>query len=165
MNLLHCLEMQEDSLIEVFVTSASYEQWVAAIEGLTAGGFILGMKHHDSDVPVDLDPEMFNEGDSVDYLLSVQVGRQSWTTQFYSLTLIDFQGDPRSVRTERDIADVAEFMRVISEATGRAVSLSSETLDYANATAYMTVTANGAPDGPTGPGAQRSARQARRIER
>ncbi|WP_031514941.1 hypothetical protein [Streptomyces sp. NRRL F-5123] len=147
LNLLQFLKMQEDSLIEVFVTSASYEQWVAAIEGLAVGGFILGMKHFDSDVPVDLNPEMFNEGDNVDYLLSVQVGRQSWTTQFYSSTLIDFQGDPRSIHTEKDVADVVEFMRVISEATGQTVHLSSETLDYANATAYMTVAANGAPDG------------------
>ena len=137
LNLLQCLEIQEDSLIEVFVTPASYEQWVAAIEGLAAGGFILGMKHFDTDVPVDLNPTMFNEGDDVDYLLSVQVGRQSWTTQFYSSTLIDFQGDPRGIRTEKDVADVAEFMRVISEATRQTVSLSSETLDYANATAYI----------------------------
>ncbi|MFF0010865.1 hypothetical protein [Streptomyces sp. NPDC005374] len=147
LNLLQRLEMQEDSLIEVFVTSASYGQWVAVLEGLAAGGFILRMKHFDSDVPVDINPAMFNEGDNVDYLLSVQVGRQSWTTQFYSSTLIDFQGDPRGIRTEKDVADVAEFMRVISEATGQTVCLSSETLDYANATAYMTVTAYGAHDG------------------
>ncbi|MDQ0696292.1 hypothetical protein [Streptomyces sp. W4I9-2] len=143
LSLLQFLEMQEDSLIEVFVTSVSYKHWVATIEGLAADGFILRMKHFESDVPVVLDPAMFNEGDNVDYLLSVEVGRQSWTTQFYSSTLIDFQGDPLGIRTEKDVADVVKFMRVISKATGRRVSLSSETLDYANATAYMTVGAHG----------------------
>jgi hypothetical protein len=146
MSLLRRLEMQEDSLIEVFVSSTSYEQWVAVTKGLAAAGYPLTMKHFDSTVPVDLTPAMFNEGEEVDFLLSVQVGQQSWTTQFYSSTLIDFQGDPRCVLTESDIADIVEFMRVIAAAIGRTVCLSPETLDYENAPAYMRVDAYGVLD-------------------
>ncbi len=139
--------MQEDSLIEVFVNSTSYEQWVATVMGLTAAGYPLAMKRLDSTVPVALSRAMFNEGEEVDYLLSVQVGQQLWTTQFYSSTLIDFQGDPRCILTESDIADTVEFMRVIAVATRRTVSLSPETLDYENATAYIRVDAYGVVDG------------------
>ncbi|MEU7610479.1 hypothetical protein [Micromonospora sp. NPDC049204] len=71
--------------------------------------------------------------------LHVRVGRQLWTTQFYSTSLVDFQGDPLAVTTKADLDDVEKFMVVISRATGKTARFIPESLDPQKTRSYLEV--------------------------
>jgi len=138
-DLLERLAMQDGALIEVCVTSASYEKWVATVEALAAKGFSLLIEQDDVAVPTVVTIDMFTRPDDISFALSVAVGRQCWTTGFYSPSLIDFQGEPRDIFEASDVEDVREFMQVIADATGQAVRMIPETLNYETAPAYLTI--------------------------
>jgi hypothetical protein len=82
---------------------------------------------------------MFADGDENAFSMSISVGRQMWTTHFYSTSLIEFQGDPRDILNNSDVEDVKRFMQKIADATGRAVRLVPETFDYEGAATYMLI--------------------------
>ncbi|QMU70029.1 hypothetical protein [Streptacidiphilus sp. P02-A3a] len=136
---LWLMEAQGGALIEVCVTSASYDEWVATFDALVAKGFPLLVKRCDVAIPPVITTDMFADGDENSFVMSVEIGRQLWTTNFYSVSLIDFQGSPRDILDNSDIEDARGFMQVIANATGRTVRMVPETFNYETEVAYMLV--------------------------
>ncbi len=131
--------MQSGALVEVCATSATAEEWDAVVRALVAKGFAVTVRRCDAVIPSFIGMDMFASGSEDSFVMSVEIGRQVWTTNFYSPSLIDFQGDPRDIGNDSDIEDVRQFMQVIADAIGRAVRMVPETFNYETGVAYMTV--------------------------
>lgn len=142
--LLRHLSAQEGGLVEIAITGTVYDDWVNAVRGLASAGYAMVLKQYEEPVPLLIAPSFFTDGEEIAYTLVVTAGRQLWTTQFYSTSLLDFQGDPCDIADSKDIQDVMDFMQVIANSTRREVRMIPETLDYEGAVAYICISPGGA---------------------
>lgn len=136
--LLRRIQQQYGGLIELCVPGVQYRDWCAVVDALVRDRYRMTLSTAGEPVPVRTPPEKeFTDGERVDHLLKVRVGRQRWTTQFYSASLIDFQGDPEELRTTSDLDDLREFGRLLHRSTGRRTVLVPETLDPESVEPYL----------------------------
>jgi hypothetical protein len=133
------MRLQEGGLIEVFLFPSLYEDWLAVFDVLIESDYLVTLKRRGIVVAPSISREMFTDGEAIDFLLEVVVGRQLWTSHLYSASLVDFQGDPREVTLSSDIDDLVGFMQVVADAVCRPVKLVSETLNYEDAVAWITI--------------------------
>lgn len=73
------------------------------------------------------------------YSVSIQVGKQTWTSTLWTVESIDIQGDPKDIRDLAGLREVRQLMQLLYEATGRQVALLPETLDYETTEPYFVV--------------------------
>jgi hypothetical protein len=128
-----------DALLEIYVLGSTFEDWRRTLEGLDQYGYVESLSRRGAVVPLEVAPEMFTEGEQVDYLLRLKIGDQVWTSGLYSSTMIDFQCDARDVRSTRDLADIADFMSAIRKLLGKRVILVPETLTPESTSPYLEI--------------------------
>ena len=136
-NVLGSLSTQHGGLIEVCVFDTTYNDWFRVVEALRHAGLVVSMVEINDDAPVEFGPELFDS--NADYRLTLHVGEQTWTTNFFDVGSIDFQGDPREVISSKNLREVTRFMTLIRDATSRQVVLIPETLDPRNVKPYLTI--------------------------
>lgn len=125
--------------MEIWATGASYQGWQQVLSSLLASGYEISLTENGVPVSISLDMDMFSEELDVAYCLEVLVGGQVWTTQFFSTSVIDFQGSPELIRTDEDLDAIMEFMRDIARFSHRSVIFIPETLDAEGVGRYLVI--------------------------
>lgn len=128
-----------EDLLEIYVLDTTYEDWRVLIEGLQQRGYLQMFTKKGLEVPLQITPGMFTDGEQVDYLIKLNVGSQLWTSGFYSAGAIDFQGSANEVSSQQELTELIAFMTAIHELTGRRVLLLPETLTPESARPYVEV--------------------------
>jgi hypothetical protein len=130
---------QDGGLLEVCVLDACLEDWKRAIAGLADLGFVSEFTRAGVTTELVVRPEMFSDGDDVSFFLKLVIGRQNWTTGFYSEHVIDFQGDPGEVVSAVDLEDTLRLMNTLHESVGKRVILVPESLQPDRVQPYLAI--------------------------
>ncbi|WP_322780114.1 hypothetical protein [Frankia sp. Cas4] len=133
------LALQVGGLIEIYVLGASYEDWSRVIDGLRQAGYEMALTELETEIPVDFGPHVFDKMSDVEYRLAIRLGCQVWTSSFYSLDSIDFQGDPRDVTSTGDLVSIIQLMMHLNESLAKRVVLVPETFDPGMVEPYLAI--------------------------
>lgn len=137
-SVLDALSSQGGGLIEIYVFDTTYDDWVRVMEALQRAELVASMVEIGDDTPVEFGPELFDT-DEAGYRLTVHLAGETWTTNFFDVGSIDFQGDPREVASAEDLRELVRFMTLIRDATGRRVVLVPETLEPESVEPYLAI--------------------------
>lgn len=137
--IIHSMSQEGGGLIEIYVLCTSADDWRRTVEWMREENLIDSFTYMDEEVPAQVTSDLFEENGDTSFQMAIQIGRQVWTTGFYSSTEIDFQGDPRSIRSVEDLVQIVDFMKGLSQVMSKRVVLVSETVDPANAKPYIAV--------------------------
>lgn len=124
---LQILRFQEGGLIELCIEDTEIVDWGLAITELTRFADVVTYKIDGVKANFDgINLSMFHPDNFGRYSITIKIGVQTWTTGMFSTGRVDFQGDPREVRDERDVAAIVVLMDRLRGATGKAVCLFAE---------------------------------------
>jgi hypothetical protein len=130
---------QGGGLLEVCVLDATIEDWAHVVSDLTRLGFDLEITREGLSQELVINETLFTEGEESEWLMKLRLGRQCWTTGFYSKSMIDFQGDPECVTSLQDLEDLLTLMRSLFSSVGKRVILIPETVHPTRVLPYVTV--------------------------
>ncbi|MCC9311893.1 hypothetical protein LN042_33345 [Kitasatospora sp. RB6PN24] len=131
------IRLQEGGLIEIYVLGTGIEEWRHVLDSIEKIGIsfsVLNLASGSSVAISDIDLTG-NQG----HRLTIHTGRLDWSTDFYSTEMVDFQGDPRDVRSNDDLVSIIRFMSVLAEATGKRAILVPETMFPEETSPYLAV--------------------------
>ncbi|MET9656721.1 hypothetical protein [Streptomyces sp. NPDC006510] len=136
-DLLAQIRMQEGGLIEIYVLGTGADEWRRVLDAISRGVNKFSILDLESGSPVEIS-EVRLSGDPGCRLI-IQIAGQNWSTDFYSVEFVDFQGDPRDVRSDDDLVRIIHFMSLLSEVTGKRAILLPETMVPEETSPYLTV--------------------------
>jgi hypothetical protein len=137
--ILHDITLQRGGLLEIYVFDTTIEDWRAVVEFLLQPSMNSSFTRQGAPVSGPISESMFNDGESVDYLLNVNVGDQLWTTNLYSIENVDFQGSPHDVNSSESIDLLVKFMHSLRSVTGKRVVLIPESVYPKDVEPYIEV--------------------------
>lgn len=126
-DILQIIRLQDNGLIEIYVDHVGLAEWNSVAFGLQSISSSVIYQIDASDQPFDsVGAHMFETDCNGRYSIAFQIGRQTWTTGFYSADQIDLQGDPREVQDERDVGNVIDLLDRLHRITGKTACLYAE---------------------------------------
>lgn len=130
---------QEGGLIEIYAFESDVSAWAAVVEEIRGRGDLLSFKRAEVETVPVVSEDIFSDAGSGECVMTFTVSSQTWTTSFFSAEQIDFQGDPREVRTVAEVEAIYEFMTRIAAHTRRPVVLVPESLHPEKSRPYLRV--------------------------
>lgn len=123
---LKAMREQEGALIEIWIDDTDLNDWERCVSALgqiaDAVEFrIDGQKQEFTGVA-----RAFSQSGERAVRIAFTIEKQTWTTLFFEVERIDFQGDPRDVRTVADVRGLERVLELLKNATGKRACLYSE---------------------------------------
>lgn len=115
-------------LLEIYILNGSAASWTSVLNHLELAGYAFALKRDGTPIEASEWRPIFQYDQPSPYHLAVTIGRQEWTTGFYSSEFIDFQCNAEGIRSVHDIELIREFMGILFHSTGQRVILVPETL-------------------------------------
>lgn len=125
--ILETMRMQDGGLIEIYVDDIGVPEWESVIAQLAQIARSVAYRVGDTEQTFNgIEPDMFDPGSHGRYAIAFEIGKQTWTTGFFSDVQIDLQGDPREIQNESDVGSVVDLLGRLHRITGRAACLYAE---------------------------------------
>lgn len=125
--------------MELVIVDTTVNDWERALMALMDAEFRVEVTESLQGLDVSFDGTLFTPGDDVAYGAVVAKGAQHYSTNFFSPSMIDFQGDSDVVSSMEALEDVIATMQIMSNALNRTVLLLPETLEPESTRPYLSV--------------------------
>ncbi|WP_156094877.1 hypothetical protein [Nocardia lijiangensis] len=118
----------DGGLVEVVAHGTSWSDWNTLVHRLRSEGFGTRLTREGDEIALEVTSNIFSESSDISYTLTVEIGRQIWTSAFFEQSSIDLQCDGATIRTIDDLGNVYRLMKVMWEVARTRVILVPETI-------------------------------------